>query len=219
MSALGRFWRSTIGKKVVMAVTGVLLIAFVISHVLGNLLYFRGEEAMREYALLLRQTGALLWVARGGLLLAAVLHVVAAVQLTRRDMAARPVGYQKRDPQVSTFAARTIRIGGFVLLFFIVYHILHFTVGTVHPDFRHLEPFHNINVGLSVPWVAAFYIVAMAALGLHLYHGTWAAFRTLGWVKPTHHPLRRRVATVLAVAVWLGFTAIPVAVLAGVVRP
>lgn len=218
MNPLVNFWRSTIGKKVVMAVTGVLLVAFIISHVAANLLVFKGPEAMRHYALLLRSTGSLLWVARGGLLLAAVLHIVAAVQLTRRDMVARPVGYAKRDPQVSTFAARTIRIGGFLLLVFVVYHLLHFTIGTVHPDFRHLEPYHNIVTGFAVPWVAAFYIVAMAALGLHLHHGVWAAFRTLGWVRPSSHPLRRRIAVALAIAVWLGFTIVPVAVLAGMIR-
>lgn len=218
MNALSNFWRSTIGKKVVMAVTGVLMVAFLIGHVLGNLLVFKGPAAMHDYAVFLRRTGELLWVVRIGLLVAVVLHIVAFVQLTARDRAARPVDYQRRTPQASTLAARTMRIGGVVLALFIVYHLLHFTFGTVHPDFQHLEPYHNIVVGLSVPWVAAFYIVAMAALGLHLYHGAWAAFRTLGWVKPSYHPLRRRVAAVLAVALWLGFTIIPVAVLAGMVH-
>ncbi len=218
MHALLGFWRSTVGKKVVMAVTGIILIAFIVSHVLANLLVFGGPEPMRQYAEMLRSTGGLLWVARGGLLLATILHVVAAVQLTRIDIGARPVGYARREPQVSTFAARTIRWGGLLLLVFVIYHLLHFTIGTVHPDFRHLEPYHNIVVGLRVPWVAAFYIVAMTALGLHLYHGTWAAFRTLGLVRPTHRPLRRRAAAALAVVVWLGFTIIPVAVLARVLR-
>jgi succinate dehydrogenase / fumarate reductase cytochrome b subunit len=219
MNAISTFWRSTIGKKVVMAVTGVLLIAFILSHVLANLLVFRGPEPMREYALMLRSTGGLLWLARGGLLLAAVLHIVAAVQLTRADVAARPVGYRRREPQASTFASRTIRWGGLILLFFVVFHLLHFTTGDVHPDFQHLQPYHNIVVGFSVPWVAALYVVAMAALGLHLYHGTWAAFRSLGIARPSSTPFRRRAAAVLAIAVWLGFTIIPVAVLAGLVRP
>jgi succinate dehydrogenase / fumarate reductase, cytochrome b subunit len=212
------FWRSTIGMKVVMAVTGLMLIGFVVGHVAANLLVFGGPQAINQYAVSLRDLGPLLWVARIGLLLAAILHIVVAVRLSRLRATARPVGYEKLEPQVSTFASRTIRIGGFVLAFFIIFHILHFTLGTVHPDFRDLQPYHNMVVGFQYWWVVAIYLVAMGFLGLHLYHGVWSSFRTLGVSRGTFHPLRRRAALVFAVAIWLGFTIIPVAIFAGMLR-
>lgn len=217
MGAIGRFWRSTIGKKVVMAVTGILLIGFIIGHVVGNLLMFRGAEAMNAYAALLKANMGLLWAARAGLLAATVLHVVAAVQLTRRQQRARPTGYDTRSPQVSTWASRTIRWGGAVLLLFVVYHLLHFTTGTLHPTFSHTNVYGNVISAFRTPWIAAIYLVATAALGLHLFHGTWSSVRTLGLTRPTYDPLKRRVAMGLALFVWLGFTAIVVAVFAGAI--
>jgi succinate dehydrogenase / fumarate reductase cytochrome b subunit len=218
MGALVRFWRSTIGKKVVMAVTGVLLVAFIIGHVLGNLIVFRGAEAFNAYAAFLKGNMNVLWTIRAGLLVAVVLHIVAAVQLTRRQQLARPVDYAKRDPQVSTFASRTIRWGGVFLLVFIVYHLLHFTVGTAHPDFDHADAYRNVIVGFGVWWVALIYIVATVALGLHLYHGVWSSIRTLGLARPTYQPLKRRAALVIALGVTLGFVAIVIAVATGLVR-
>jgi succinate dehydrogenase / fumarate reductase cytochrome b subunit len=218
MGALVRFWRSTVGKKVVMAVTGVLLVGFIIGHAMGNLIVFRGPEAFNAYAAFLKSNMNLLWTARAGLLVAVVLHIVAAVQLTRRQQLARPVGYERRDPQVSTFAARTIRWGGVVLLVFVVYHLLHFTVGTAHPSFSHVDAYGNVIAGFGVWWVALLYLVAMIALGLHLYHGVWSSIRTLGLSRPTHYPLKRRAALVLAVGVTLAFVAIVGAVAVGVVR-
>jgi succinate dehydrogenase / fumarate reductase, cytochrome b subunit len=216
--AIRSFWRSTIGKKVVMAVTGLMLVGFVVGHMVSNLLVFQGPEAIDGYAVSLREFGPLLWVARIGLLLAAILHIVAAAQLTRLRSVARPVGYEKLDPQVSTLGARTIRIGGVVLALFIVFHLLHLTIGTVHPDFRELQPFHNMMVGFQYWWVVAIYLIAMVFLGLHLYHGVWSSFRSLGVSRATFHPLRRRAALALAVIVWLGFSIIPVAIIAGVLR-
>ena len=218
VSAVQAFWGSTVGKKAVMAVTGVIMIGFIAGHVLGNLLVFRGRAAMNEYAEFLRSTGSLLWLARAVLLVSVVLHVVAAVQLTRLQRAARPTGYTHRDPQVSTFAARTIRWGGLIILVFVVYHLLHFTFGTAHPRFVPADVYGNVVTGFRVWWVSAMYLVAMGPLGLHLYHGTWSAFRTLGLTRGSRRPLRRGAGTVLAVAVWLGFSAIPIAVLAGFLR-
>ena len=218
MGALVRFWRSTVGKKVVMAVTGVLLVGFIVGHAAGNLLVFRGPEAFNAYAALLKSNMNLLWTARIGLLIAAALHIVAAAQLTRRQQLARPVGYAHRDPQVSTYASRTIRWGGVVLLVFVVYHLLHFTVGTAHPSFSHTDAYSNVIVGFGVWWVALLYIVAMIALGLHLYHGVWSAIRTLGLSRPTYQPLKRRAALVLAIGVTLAFVAIVGAVAAGLVQ-
>ena len=219
MNRLLRFWRSTIGKKVAMAITGAILIGFLISHMLANLLILTGDPAgINGYADFLRTQPPLLWGGRAVLLGAVILHVIAALQLTRLDRAARPVAYARVTPQTATFASRTIRWGGLLILLFVVYHILHFTTGNVHPSFVHGDPYRNVIVGFDVKWVAAFYVVAMVAVGLHLYHGTWSAFRTLGLVQPSANPLQRRVATVLAIAIWLGFTLIPVAVVTGMVR-
>ncbi len=218
MSWLLKFWRSTVGKKVVMGVTGVGLMAFVFLHMAGNLQMFAGADVMRRYAELLRTSEELLWVARLGLLGMAILHVIAALQLTRINAAARPVGYAKKEPQVSTLASRTMRVGGILLLVFIVYHIGHFTTGWFHPALVHLQPYGNVILGFRSPWVVLFYVVAMVFLGLHLYHGAWAGWRTLGLKKRSADPLARQVALWFAVLVWAGFTTIPVAVWLGILN-
>jgi succinate dehydrogenase / fumarate reductase, cytochrome b subunit len=201
-----------------MAVTGLIMIAFLISHVLGNLQVFAGPLKINEYSAALRRLGPLLWLARGGLIVALVLHVIAAYQLTQRKRTARPIGYADADPQVSTFAARTIRWGGVLLLAFILLHLLHFTFGTIHPAFDHKDVYGNVIVAFQVWWVALLYLLAMIGLGLHLYHGTWSSIRTLGLTRASGNPLKRRVAAVLAWAIYLGFSIIPIAVFAGIIR-
>ncbi len=219
MNRLALFWRSSVGKKAVMAVTGLILVAYLITHVLANLLVFDGPDRINRYAQLLHASGGALWAARLVLLAALVLHIVAAAQLALRSRAARPEPYARgRDPQVSTLAARTIRWGGVLILLFLVYHILHFTTGTAHADFVELNPHHNVITGFRQPWVAAVYLLAMAVVGLHLYHGVWSSGRSLGLSQPAPQPLRRRIALVLAVFVWLGFTAIVVAGFLGMIR-
>jgi succinate dehydrogenase / fumarate reductase, cytochrome b subunit len=216
---IGSLWESSVGKKAVMAVTGLILVAYLITHVAANLLVFEGPARINTYAAMLHRTGALLWGARLVLLAAVILHIVAAVQLTRRRQAARPVGYAGgRTPQVSTWASRTIRWGGALILVFLVYHILHFTTGTLHPDFVELNPHHNVTTGFRDPLVALFYLIAMAAVGLHLYHGIWSSGRSLGISAPSPRPLKRRVAAVVAMFMWLGFSAIVVGVLVGAVK-
>ena len=218
MTWVGNFYRSAVGKKAVMAVTGLGMIAFLITHVLGNLQVFAGPLKINEYSAALRRLGPLLWIARGGLLVALILHVVAAYQLTQRKAAARPVGYANQDPQVSTFAARTIRWGGVLLLVFIVLHLLHFTFGTIHPAFDHKDVYGNVIVAFQVWWVALLYLLAMIGLGLHLYHGAWSSIRTLGLTRASANPLKRRATAVLAWAIYLGFSIIPIAVFAGIIR-
>jgi succinate dehydrogenase / fumarate reductase cytochrome b subunit len=216
---IGSLWESSVGKKAVMAVTGLILVAYLITHVAANLLVFEGPARINTYAAMLHRTGALLWGARLVLLAAVILHIVAAVQLTRRRQAARPVGYAGgRTPQVSTWASRTIRWGGALILVFLVYHILHFTTGTLHPDFVELNPHHNVTTGFRDPLVALFYLIAMAAVGLHLYHGIWSSGRSLGISAPSPRPLKRRIAAVVAMFMWLGFSAIVVGVLVGAVK-
>jgi succinate dehydrogenase cytochrome b subunit len=220
LAGLRAFWQSTIGKKAVMAITGIVMVGFVIGHVTGNLLVFRGAQHMNDYSAFLKGLGGALWAVRLGLLAAVILHTVAAVQLTRRARAARPVEYHGRKPQVSTLAARSMRWGGVLLALFIVLHLLHFTTGTIRPAgyFSHTDVYGNVVASFRVWWVTAFYLVAMLALGLHLFHGTWSSVRTLGLTRPSPDPLHRRLATALAVLVYLGFSIIPVAVLAGWVR-
>ncbi|HEX3157084.1 MAG TPA: succinate dehydrogenase cytochrome b subunit [Gemmatimonadaceae bacterium] len=211
------FWRSTIGKKVVMGVTGLIGVGFVIGHMSGNLLVFRSPEAMNEYAAFLKSLGGLLWLARLILIGAVILHVTAAWQLTQVSRAARPVGYERRQPQVSTLASRTMRWGGVLVLVFIVFHILHFTIGSVHPSFSHTDVYRNIVIGFGNPLIVAFYVLAMLALGLHLYHGAWSSVRTLGLSTPSEQPLRRFLPLVIAVVVTIGFISIPLAVLLGLI--
>jgi succinate dehydrogenase / fumarate reductase cytochrome b subunit len=215
-NASRRFWDSTIGKKVVMAVSGLIMAGFLVTHMTANLLSFGGAAEINAYSAFLHRAPEILWPARAVLLASLILHVTSAYQLTRLSNAARPVPYTKREAQAATIAARTIRWGGVLLAVFIVYHLLHFTLGTVHPDFREGDPYANIVTGFSSQrGIAAFYIVMMMVLGLHLYHGFWSAIRTLGLARPSNQPQRRRLAAALAIALWLGFTAVPVGVLLG----
>jgi len=218
MNRLRLLWDSSAGKKVIMAITGLIMVAYLITHVLANLLVFQGPANINKYSAFLHGTGGALWAARLVLLAALVLHIVAAVQLSARRFDARPVGYAAgRSPQVSTWASRTIRWGGALILAFLVYHILHFTVGTAHAAFVEGDPYHNVTTGFHSPVVVLVYLVAMAAVGLHLYHGIWSSGRSLGMSPPSPNPLRRSVALVLALTIWLGFTIIPIAVYAGVI--
>lgn len=209
------FYRNTIGKKAVMAVTGIILVGWIVGHMLGNVLIFRGPAAVNEYAALLKSNGGLLWGLRAFMLVTLTLHVIAAIQLVQQQRAARPVGYTRQRPQQSTFASRTMRWGGLVLALFLVYHILHLTTGTVHPAYSRTDVYSNMVRGLRVPWVAAIYFVAVGALGLHLYHGMWSVFQSLGVSHPSITPVRRRLATGVAAVVYIGFTAIPLAILLG----
>jgi succinate dehydrogenase / fumarate reductase cytochrome b subunit len=209
-------------------VTGIILVAFVVLHMLGNLQVFIGAEKMNRYSAFLKSLGELLWLARIILLVALILHVTMAYQLAQRSRLARPLGYERREPQVSTVASRTMRWGGVLILVFVIFHILHFTTGTVfpwasrpdalYPAFSHTDVYGNVIAAFRSPWVVTFYVVAMLFLLLHLFHGAWSSVRTLGLAKPSPRPLQRQVATVIALVVWLGFTAIPVAVFLGVIR-
>jgi succinate dehydrogenase / fumarate reductase cytochrome b subunit len=205
-----------------MASTGILGIAFVFVHMAGNLLMFKpagAPAAMRAYAAALRDYGPLLWIARVGLVGIVMLHIVAAVQLTRRNRRARPIPYAVREPQVSTWGARSMRFGGFLLVAFIVFHLGDMTWGTWHPQFTHLDPYNNLRLGFRRWWAVVFYLAAIVALVLHLYHGAWAAWRTLGARRRSERPLHRSVAVVLSVLIGVGFAAVPLAAALGLFRP
>ena len=222
-----RFYRSTVGKKVIMAVTGVIGIAYVILHMAGNLQTFGGRDKLNAYSEFLKGPALeVLWLIRIVLIVAVVLHVVTAYQLTMLARRARPVGYEKREPEVSTWSSRTMRWGGVLLLAFIVLHLLHFTIRTVDParwanrydSAGRYDLYGNIVASFRIWWVTAFYLLAMGALGMHLWHGVWSFSRSLGVAKATEHPLKRRVAPLVAIIIWLGFSLIPVAVISGVIR-
>lgn len=218
-------YRTTIGKKIIMAVTGLVLVVFVIAHMLGNLHYFEGRVALDHYGEFLREVGSpvlvnqqALWMLRAVLLVCAVLHIWSAVDLTRLDLASRPVGYRSKKMVSASLAARSMRVGGVLLAAFIVYHILHMTTGTVHPSFREGRVYDNVVAAFSNPLVTAFYVVAMVALGFHLYHGVWSMFQTLGLNNRGRNRFLGGVATVTSLIVAVGFVVVPLAVLAGL-RP
>ena len=201
-----------------MAATGLLLYGFVVGHMLGNLQVFLGPEALNAYAEMLQHAlhGTGVWIARGVLLLAVLLHIWAAVSLTVANAGARPVGYRAWQARQSTYASRTMVWSGPLLLLFIVYHLAHFTTGHTHPDFVRGDVYRNLVVGFQNPFASAFYILAMLALGLHMYHGFWSMLQTLGASHPRWTRLRGVVSGLLAFAVVAGNISMPVAVLLGV---
>jgi succinate dehydrogenase / fumarate reductase, cytochrome b subunit len=220
MGAMRGFVRSSIGRKVVMATTGVILVGFVIAHMIGNLQVYIGPEAMNDYAVWLRHVlhGAGLWIARAILLAAVILHIWAATSLTLSSRRARPVGYREQKWKESTYASRTMRWGGVIILLFLIYHILHMTTGTVHQSFIEGDVYHNFVAGFRVVPVSLFYIFAMLALGLHLKHGVWSMFQTLGVSHPRYIRAAHLLAWVVALVVVIGNISFPLAVLAGVVK-
>jgi len=211
---------STVGRKVVMAVTGVVLFGFVVGHFIGNLTLYLGPDAINHYSLFLHTFlhGGGIWVARAVLLTCAVLHVWSATSLTLASWAARPEKYRLWKAKDSTYASRTMRWGGVILFAFIVFHILHLTFGRFHPDYRPGDVYHNVVAGFQVWPVSLFYIVAMALLGLHLDHGVWSMCQTLGLSHPRYKRWARAAALGFALLIFFGNCSFPVAVLAGWVR-
>ncbi len=225
MMWLANFYRSAIGKKAVMAVTGLILFGWIFLHMVGNLKVYFGPEHFNEYARFLKTMFApavpeagMLWLSRIVLLVAVVFHIHAAYALTMMNREARPVGYRDRDYVKASYASRTMRWGGVIILIFVVYHILHFTTGQAHHDFIQTDPYHNFVAGFRIWWISAFYIVANIALGLHLYHGVWSMFLSLGVTHKRFENWRRMFATVFAVLITLGNISFPLSVLLGIVR-
>ena len=219
-------WHTVIGKKVVMAVTGVILVAFVIVNMIGNLKIFSGTEEINAYSRFLREIGSpgvsyrqLLWLVRIVLLVCVALHITAAIQLTRMSWATRPVGYTLKRDTDTTFAARMMRWGGVLLAIFIVFHILHFTLGAVGfspGHFKDLHVYENVVAEFSVWPVAVFYIVAMGALCLPLDHGIWSMLQTLGWSSTRNTRTLKILTRVVAnIIVFVSFVSVPVAVMVG----
>lgn len=224
----GEFYRSSLGKKAVMAVSGVVMWGFVLLHMTGNLKYFSGgatpdaNAAINVYGEWLREVGypllphsGALWLIRIALLVALALHVHAAYALTLMSRRARPERYERRRPVQIGWAERSMRWSGVVVLLFVVYHILHFTTGQAHHDFRAGDVYHNLESAFSVGWVAALYVIVTLLLGMHLYHGLWSMFQSMGWNHPRFNRWRRAFAIAFAVLITVGFIAVPLAIVTG----
>ncbi|HET8637556.1 MAG TPA: succinate dehydrogenase cytochrome b subunit [Acidobacteriaceae bacterium] len=215
------FWQSTNGKKIVMAVTGFILFLFIIGHLLGNLLVFAGPERFNTYASILHFDGTLLWIARAILIIAVVLHIIATVQLAVRNKKARPVGYSRKKSINSSYASRTMYWSGPIILAFVIFHLLEFTAGVIHPNsvFIPGDVYHNVLAGFQVWWVSAWYIFALILLGFHLRHGLWSMLQSFG----LPHPPRRekalkKAALVIATLIIIGYIMIPISVLTGILK-
>ncbi len=221
MDAAGRtsFYGTTVGKKVVMAITGVILAGFLVGHVLGNFELFGGPERINEYAHFLHHTAApLLWTARVVLLASILLHIRETEQLYRLKARARPVPYQKKSNRGARIYSLIMLYSGIALALFIVYHILHFTTGTLHFDFIPDDVFHNVTSAFQHWWVALIYLVAMAFLAMHLNHGLWSMTQSIGISHPKYTAILKPLAVVVALLIAGGFALVPILVLGGLVR-
>lgn len=219
-----RVSRTSIGRKLLMASASILLFGYVVLHLAGNLKLFLGAESFNHYAEWLRVVGeplfpekSLLWIARIILLWAFLVHVGVYVQLWREKRSARTTRYRKFDPQVFSWASRTMMWGGIAIFAFVIYHVLHLTTGDVHPDFVVGDPYSNVVAGFQSLPVVAFYAVAVLALGAHLYHGLWSALQTFGISNPRYNRYRRPAAGIIAALITIGYLSIPIAVLVGVI--
>lgn len=227
MKWLTNFLTSTIGMKILMAVTGLLMFGFVLVHMAGNLQVFLGEHVYNHYAEMLQGQPEIVWMARLGLLGTVLAHIFSAIILSRRSASARPQGYKMKKWLSGTYAVRTMKFGGFILLAFIVFHLLQFTIAGVGVEgFRHCEwvgddftcyAYQNFVAGFQNPVIVLFYIVAQAMLGLHLAHGVWSMLRTLGLSNPRFDALSRKGATAFGTLIFLGNSVMPVAVLLGII--
>jgi succinate dehydrogenase / fumarate reductase cytochrome b subunit len=222
-----RFYDAPIGKKAVMAITGVILFGYVVAHLLGNLqIYSSNPEQINHYAAFLHNpaNAVALWIARSILLAAVVLHIVAAVQLWRQNNAARPVAYHRKADVPTSYAARTMRYSGLIIAAFVIFHILHLTVGAVPglpaEEIAVNEPNVRANVihGFQNYAVSGFYILAMVLLCMHLYHGIWSMFQSVGISHPKYTPGIKRAAAIIAILIAIGNISIPIAVMTGLLQ-
>jgi succinate dehydrogenase / fumarate reductase cytochrome b subunit len=207
-----------------MAFTGFIWFGFLLGHVLGNLKAFQGADVFNAYAHHLRIIGepilpekGFLWLFRALMLVAFVIHVLLSWQTSTKSWAARDRKYKKKANQNFDFASAWMRWGGVLILLFLVFHILHMTTGTLHPDFVEGEAYHNLVTGLANPLIAGFYALVTVAILFHLYHGIWSMFQTLGANHPKYSAMRRPLAVTLSILIFLAFISIPVAVLTGTI--
>ncbi|MDF3821935.1 succinate dehydrogenase cytochrome b subunit [Leptospira sp. 96542] len=223
------FFRSSIGKKIIMAITGFIWFGFVIAHMVGNLQVFQGPEKLNAYAKFLKDLGPLLWVARIGLIVAFFGHVIVAIMLKKQNSSARPVSYAKNSTIQASSASLTMIYSGLLLLSFLVYHLLHFTLGVTNPDHYTLEytlkngdvvhdVYAMVILGFQVPAIAITYIVFMVFLALHFSHALGSMLQTLGIFAPKHYPIIQKISTGLALLVFFGNSSMPISILLGLVK-
>ena len=214
------FWGSTNGKKAVMAVTGAILFLFVIGHMAGNLQIFEGPTKLNAYGHFLHSIGEILWVVRVILIVCVILHITATVQLALIKKKARPVGYSRKEAIKSSYASRTMYWSGPIVLAFVIFHLLQFTAGYIHPGSQFIEGdvYHNVVAGFQVWWVSVWYIFSLCLLGFHLRHGLWSMFQSVGFNHPRHTPILKSAAFLIAVVIVLGYISIPISVLLGIVK-
>jgi len=225
MNMLLRLFTSSLGKKFLMAITGAGLFLFVIGHLLGNLQIFLGPEAINRYGHFLQTTPEILWPARIGLLAFAGIHIWTSISLTLENRAARATRYEVKEVVDATLASRTMIWSGLIIFAFVAFHLAHYTLMVVHPEFRDLRDangWHDIYrmmiIGFSNYWVSGFYVLGIGLLCIHLSHGGSAMFQSLGLNNAAYEAVIDRLATVAAVVIFLGYISIPLAVLAGVVQ-
>jgi len=223
MNRAARLWDDPVGKKAVMAVTGVVLFLFVIGHMIGNLQIYsppdeNGVYKIDEYGKFLHHNVGLLWGVRSAMLACVFLHILTAVQLTLLKWRARPVSYYKKDNSHSSYSSRTMIWTGPMLGAFVIYHLLHFTSGQAHPDFVYLSVRHNVITGFQQAPASLFYMLAMILLGFHLYHGVWSMFQSMGVSHPLYTPILKGFAKIAAVVLVVGNCSIPLAVMTGFLR-
>lgn len=212
-------YRSTIGKKVLMAISGAVLFGYLVGHMLGNLQVFLGRDVINAYGASLHSSLVLLWGVRIVLLLSIAVHIAMTVQLVKRNAEARPKGYQLQKFTVASYASRTMKFSGPVILVFILFHIAHLTLGwkVVPAAFVQGDVYGNLVGGFQTAWVSIFYVVAVSLVGLHLLHGAWSMFRTVGVAHPRYDAIVRKFAKTATIAVTVGFIAVPIAILVGIV--
>ena len=219
------FYRSALGKKAVMAVTGIMLFGFVFVHMLGNLKLYLGADAINHYGEFLRTVGypllpheGALWIARVVLLGAVALHITSAIQIWLMAKESRPEEYTRKEYAIASYASRTMRWGGLIVLAFILFHLADLTLGRTGYEFLEGKPYENIVASFSRTPVAVFYIIANLMLGLHLYHGLWSMFQSLGWNNPRFNSWRNEFAAAFAVIITIGNISFPISVMLGLVK-
>ncbi|HTL47953.1 MAG TPA: succinate dehydrogenase cytochrome b subunit [Verrucomicrobiae bacterium] len=217
--------QSSIGKKAVMALSGLVLFGFIVAHLLGNLSIYAGPDGINAYAVHLRELGPLLWIARLVLITALLLHVGTAICLTRENRAARPVPYVYKSSIQATYAARTMMVSGLIVLAFVIYHLLHFTFGVTHPQLAHLEDAkgrHDVYTmvvkSFQNPVVALSYVVAQVLLAMHLSHGIYSLFQSLGLRHEKCFPMLKKAAFAVAWTIFAGYISIPLSALFGILK-
>ena len=225
MNPISSYLSSSIGRKWIVALTGLGLFGFVVGHLIGNLQVFLGREPLNRYALFLQSLGELLWVIRLGLLAMVVAHIVFTIKLRMENRAARPVGYAVTNRRAATFPARMMTLSGLMVLCFIIFHLLHFTAQKIDPSFAHMtdamgrhDVYRMMITGFKNPWASGFYIVAVGLLAMHLNHGIGSLFQTLGLNSAKLRPLWEKGGVAFSWLIFLGYASIPVAVLTGVLK-